>query len=183
MDCPFSVRLAFAALLATTSVADAQGLSSRPASVSLIVIVPPKPPSEDAFRDAVASRVLRRFGNTIEVAGVVGLGHHAPNRIDVRLATDRGAILPSDIKVFVKDALGAFVPLQADTVVGVAESGAVPMTIIPDVVFRLESKDGTALQHIDLPVAYRLIVGSGERATRWTYESVVRIRPDSSTTP
>jgi hypothetical protein len=152
-------------------VAVAQLTNARPASVSLTVVVPPRP---DVFVPVVAAQPLRvepAGVNAIDLETAITIGDRVPSRVEVSLGRGWSG---DATRLWVRNARGGLERLAADDRV-VAFDGMIAPATPPSVRFRVESNQRSSSPAFDLPVEYRVRVGTGDTVSTWTFTSSLRV--------
>jgi len=163
---------AIAFVVAAPDAVEAQAMSARPASVSLTVVVPPRPSDSGGLTIDERAKVVARSATAFDLEKMVGLVDRPTSRIEVR----RGAGWSVDApRVWVQNRRGDFEPLETkSTVVAIDAPGSLAR-FQSALRFRVEGN------HLDAslaaPVEYRITVGEGDQIAVWHFTSV--IRPDS----
>lgn len=148
----------------------AQVLSARPASISLTVVVPPRPESNDVVPAEGWVALLAVTRNAIDFETSVGLSSRIATRTEVRLAPRWGA---HSGRVWVRNRRGDLEPLTAGgpAVVVDAPNAASPLRV------RVEGSRALDASSLTIPLEYRMKVGAGDEFSVWTFSSLVRITP------
>jgi len=149
-----------------------QSLSTRPASVALTVVVPPRasPVAGGAVTDGSVT-VLGRTSTAVDLETMVGLGDHLTSRIEVRL----GAAWTTDsARVWVRSRNGTFEQLLSNTMIVALDAPLARSVVRSPLHFRVESARPLALPSLSIPVEYRLTVGTGDEIAVWTFPTVIR---------
>ena len=155
--------------LATPDVALGQSVSTRPASVALTVIVPPRVGSELTMTDRAT--ILRRTESTLDVQTLVGIANHPAARIEVRLGAGWST---ESTRVLVRGRSGGFEPLATDAAVVAASIPASRTDARSRLQFRVESE--RAMQSlVSIPVEYRVTVGAGDQIAVWTFPALLEV--------
>jgi hypothetical protein len=160
-----------ALVLGSPLAAVAQAPASRPAGVSLTVVVPARPPSLDAFATPTELTVVRRSPTVAELTPLVGLGARVASRVEVRLGS--GATGDS-LRVWVRTTSGVLERLTDLTSVVAVDVPAARAAARHAVTFVIESDRQIATEALALPLLYRLRTGSGEATTTWSYAAYLR---------
>ena len=152
-------------------VALAQLTSARPASVSLTVVVPPRPDATLPIVAAQPVNVVRMGANAIDLETSIVMGDRVPSRVEVSLGRGR----PADAtRVWVRNVRGELERLGTDDRI-VAFDQAVGAAALPSVRFHVESDQPFVAPAFDLPVEYRVRIGTGDAVSTWTFASSLRI--------
>ena len=149
----------------------AQLTSARPASVSLTVVVPPRP---DVLVPVVAAQpvnVVRVGATAIDLETSITMGDRVPTRVEVSLGRDWAS---DATRVWVKNARGEMVRLATHDRV-LAFDQAVGAAVSPSVRFHVESDRPFATPAFDVPVEYRVRIGTGDAVSTWTFASSLRV--------
>ena len=156
------------AMVAPTAVAG-QTLNARPASVSLTVVVPPRPESRVVTGDRAI--VIGQTASALDFQTVIGVADHRASRIEVRL----GAGWTSDsARVLVQNAFGEFERLGANTSV-IAVGTSSPSDARSVLRFRLERDHPVAMAAVAIPVEYRITVGQSDQIAIWSFPSLIQL--------
>src|SRR5687767_15451354 len=154
-------------------VAPAQLTSARPASVSLTVVVPPRPASGPvvATQPVKPVSVVRVGAHAVDLETSIMMGDRVPSRVEV----SRRRAWPSDAKrVWVRNTRGELERLAThDRVIAFDLSAG--SAALPAVRFHVESDGPFATAAFDVPVEYRVRLGTGDAVSTWTFESSLRV--------
>jgi len=161
--------LAVSLVLVTPEAVLGQSLSSRPASIALTVVVPPR---ELAELTNIEHATLHGSGDVArDVQAVIGIANRPASRIEVRLGADWAS---TSARVLVQNRAGDFEPLDSTRTV----AATVPATAVgarSRLRFRLESERPLAAT-VSIPIEYRVTVGEGDQIAIWTFPSVLQVR-------
>jgi hypothetical protein len=156
------------ALLATSpALLAAQGLRSAPASVSLVVVVPP--------RHAAPLREIRELQHrevgqgVTDVSAFVGFEGELISRVEVALA---GAAMPGVLALFGRDDEGELVPVEGRTRLGLVSDGIAGSRVDLRVVL-----DTARAVPVRVPLRYRVTLGRGEHARIVEYTDTLPVPP------
>lgn len=152
-------------------VALAQLTSARPVSVSLTVVVPPRPDVTVPIVAAQRVNVVRVGANAIDLEASILMGNRPPSRVEVSLG--RGSP-PDTTRVWTRNVRGELERLTTRDRV-IAFDRAAGGAGLPSVRFHVESDWPFAAPALDLPVEYRVRVGTGEAVSTWTFASSLRV--------
>jgi hypothetical protein len=160
--------LAVSLVLVTPEAVLGQSLSSRPASIALTVVVPPR---ELAEVMTIEHATLLGSGDaTRDVQAVIGIANRPASRIEVRLGADWAS---TSARVLVQNRAGEFEPLASATRTVVATLPATAVGARSRLRFRLESEPLAAI--VSIPIEYRVTVGEGDQIAIWTFPSVLQV--------
>jgi hypothetical protein len=160
--------LAASLILMTPHAVPAQAVSSRPASVALTVVVPPRGLGNLTSVDAA---VLHRTSSTLDLEAIIGVGHHPVSRIEVRLGA---ASVTDSTRVLVQSRSGEFQRLASDVPVTAAVAPVARDDARSRLRFRIESQQRpTSL--VSVPIEYRVTVGEGDQVAVWTFPAFLEI--------
>ena len=163
---------AIAFVVAAPDAIAAQAMSARPASVSLTVVVPPRPRDGNELAIDERATVVGRSATAFELEKLVGLVDRPTSRIEVR----RGAGWSVDApRVWVRNRRGEFESLDTGSSVVAIDAPGSLARIRSALRFRVESDRPDV--SLAVPVEYRITVGEGDQIAVWRFTSV--IRPDS----
>ena len=150
----------------------AQSANSRPASVGLTVVVPPRVTSDGAVPSEGMISLIGATPTVIDLEAIVGLANRPAARIEVRLAAGRDT---DSTRVWVQNRRGEFERLLRDASI-VAIDGprqlAAPRSSLR---FRVESSRPLAVSSLAIPVEYRLTIGGGDAFSVWSFPSLLRV--------
>jgi len=153
----------------------AQPVGSRPASVNLTVVVPPRPPSDGAVTSEGTASLIGASSTAVDLETNIGLVSRSAARIEVRLGASWSA---ESTSVWVQNPRGQFERLLRDTSVlavdGPLDSAAARSALR----FRVESGKPGSRASLLVPLEYRLTVGTGDEFSVWCFPSFLRV--DSS---
>ena len=168
----FVPSLASIALMcASPEVLAGQAPSARPASVALMVVVPPHAPPLSAMTDGSAT-VIGRTSTAVDVLTMVGLGDRPASRIEVRLAPAWDA---ESAHVWVRNRNGTFEQLMSNVTVVALDAPLARSSLAPSPLhFRVESGRRAVPSSLAIPVEYRLTVGAGDEIAVWTFPTLIR---------
>ena len=158
---------------ATAAPLRAQVPSSRPASVSLTVVVPSRAPSDGSVASEGTVALLGATSTTVDLETIVGLADRAAARIEVRLAPAASANLG---RVWVRRRHGDFAPLLSGGPAVIMDAPVTDTTAPLPLRLRVEPT-GSPDEAITIPLEYRVMVGSGDRFSVWSFPSVLRVEP------
>lgn len=147
----------------------AQTLSTKPASVSLTVVVPGHYPSAIAPVTDGGTRLVRRTTAAVDVDALLGAVDRLVSRIEVRLGAGWSA---DSGRVLVRDRAGEFQELDRDTTVVAGDAAVAGTSAIR---FRIEPTRAMSASRLAVPVEYRLTLGSGDQFAVWSFSSLVRL--------
>lgn len=159
---------AFAVCLPDAAVA--QATSARPASVSLIVVVPAPLPSAAPIVSGEAPSIVRRGPHAVEVATSIGIVGRPATRVEVSLGRARPADMPP---VWVSNSRGELERVTASGRVIALDRPVA--TTHPVIRFHVEAARPLPNASLDIPVEYRVRVGSGDQISTWTFASSLRL--------
>ena len=162
--------LAASLALVTPETIAGQSVSTRPASIALTVIVPPRAVASPATVERAA--VLRQSASALDVQAMVGVATGAASRIEVRLAA---AWRTDSTRVLVQNAKGEFEALGVDTPIIAATAPVSGEGSRSFVRFRLESERPLSAATVSVPIEYRITVGHGERITIWSFPAFLHV--------
>lgn len=146
-----------------------QSLSSRPASIALTVVVPPR---ELAELTTIEHTTLHGSGDAArDVQSVIGIANRPASRIEVRLGADWAS---TSARVLVQNRAGDFEPLASATRTVAATVPASAVGARSRLRFRLESERPLAAI-VSIPIEYRVTVGEGDQIAIWTFPSVLQV--------
>ena len=149
----------------------AQSVSSRPASVGLTVVVPPRPTDGGVTSEGTVS-LIGGTPTAIDLEAIVGLANRPATRIEVRLAASSDA---DSTQVWVQNQRGEFERMLRDASI-VAMDGRRPVaTPRSSLRFRVESSRPLAVSSLAIPVEYRLTIGGGDEFSVWSFPSLLRV--------
>ena len=161
--------LAVSLVLVTPEAVLGQSLSSRPASIALTVVVPPR---ELAEVMTIEHATLLGSGDaTRDVQAVIGIANRPASRIEVRLGADSAS---TSARVLVQNRAGEFEPLASATRTVVATLPATAVGARSRLRFRLESERPLAAI-VSIPIEYRVTIGEGDQIAIWTFPSVLQV--------
>jgi hypothetical protein len=168
--------LAVSLVLVTPEAVLGQSLSSRPASVALTVVVPPRelavPPRELAELTTIEHATLHGSGDAArDVQAVIGIANRPASRIEVRLGADWAS---TSARVLVQNRAGDFEPLASATRTVAATVPASAVGARSRLRFRLESERPLATI-VSIPIEYRVTIGEGDQIAIWTFPSVLQV--------
>jgi hypothetical protein len=168
----FAPSLASIALMcASPDVLAGQAPIARPASVALMVVVPPHAPPVGATTDGSAT-VIGRTSTAVDVQTMVGLGDRPASRIEVRLDPAWDA---ESARVWVRNRNGTFEQLMSNATVVALDAPLARSSLAPSPLhFRVESGRRAAPSSLAIPVEYRLTVGAGDKIAVWTFPTLIR---------
>jgi len=156
-------------VLITPEAALGQSLSSRPASIALTVVVPPRELAE--LTTIEHATLLGSRDAARDVQAVIGIANRPASRIEVRLGADWSS---TSARVLVQNPAGEFEPLASATTI---VAGTVPATTADArsrLRFRLESERPLAAI-ASIPIEYRVTVGEGDQIAIWTFAAVLPV--------
>ena len=167
---PLAPLLIIALVTLAPAAAAAQIASTRPASVSLTVVVPPRaslvPPAA-----VEPLSIVRQGANVIDVEASVAVAGASATRVEVSL----GPEWRTDARVWVRNSRGDLERLVANhrvvTVDRSVEVGATPPTV--RVVVECDALFSDA--GVGIPLEYRVRVPAGDAVATWTFVSVLRV--------
>lgn len=155
----------------TPGVALGQLTSARPASVSLTVVVPPRPDASVPILVAPLVNVVAVGANAIDLETSITMGERVASRVEV--SPGRG--WPADAtRVWVRNARGELERLATHGRV-IAFDQPAGASAVPSVRFRVESDQPFGTPALDLPVEYRVRIGTGDAVSTWTFASSLRV--------
>jgi hypothetical protein len=157
-------------MVASTTVAG-QTMSGRPASVSLTVVVPPRP--EGHLTTAERTTVVRQTASALDFQAMVGVADHLASRIEVRLGSGWTA---DSARVLVQNQHGVFEPLAVDAAIVAASAPASMADARSLLRFRLESNRPMATAAVAIPVEYRITVGHSDQIAVWSFPTLIQLR-------
>ena len=168
----FVPSLASIALMcASPEVLAGQAPSARPASVALMVVIPPHAPPLSAMTDG-STTVIGRTSTAVDVLTMVGLGDRPASRIEVRLAPAWDA---ESAHVWVRNRNGTFEQLMSNATVVALDAPLARSSLAPSPLhFRVESGRRAVPSSLAIPVEYRLTVGAGDEIAVWTFPTLIR---------
>lgn len=160
-----------ALILASPSILAGQGLSARPASVALTVVVPPHTsPTAGLIADGSAI-VVGRTSTAIDLETMVGLGDRPTSRIDVRLGT---AWDGDSARVWVRNHNGTFQQLLRNATVVAVDTPFALSVARSSLQFRVEPTRAVTRPSMAIPVEYRVTIGAGDQIAIWTYPMLIQ---------
>jgi hypothetical protein len=171
-----STRLALVPVLGASLVLVAPGsaagqvVSTRPASVTLTVVVPPRASSQ--LTTSGDATVVGRTNSVVDVQAAVGVVNRIASRIEVRLGAGWNA---ESTRVLVKNRRGEFEPLVAEVATVVATTPVSSADARSLLRFRLESGRSMAPAPLTVPVEYRITVGQGDQIAVWSFPAVLQV--------
>ena len=158
--------------LVSPEAAMGQLAGSRPASVALTVVVPPRATFDPSLTSEGRVSLIGATPHAIDLEAIVGVGNRPATRIEVRLAAGWNA---DSTQVWVQNRRGEFEPLRRESSF-VAIDGplhfAVPRSSLH---FRVESRRPLAVSALAIPLEYRLTIGGGDEFSVWSYPSLLRV--------
>ena len=161
--------LAASLVLVTSEAVLGQSVSSRPASIALTVVVPPRLPSAAATTDGAT--VLSRTDAALDLQAVVGIANWPSSRIAVRLGPGWSA---DSMRVLVQTQSGEFAPLGAANAVIAGATSPLDTDTGSRLRFRLEF-ERPAPVGLSIPIEYRVTVGQGDQIAIWTFASFLQV--------
>jgi hypothetical protein len=167
---PSVVAIAFVAT--APEAIEAQAMSARPASVSLTVVIPPRPSDANGFVLDERARVISRSATTLDLEKMIGLIDRPTSRIEVRRGADWTVDAP---RVWVQNRRGEFELLDSGAAVVAIDAPGSLARAQSALRFRVDADRPDA--SVAVPVEYRITVGEGDQIAVWRFTSV--IRPDS----
>lgn len=158
--------------LVSPEAATGQLAGSRPASVGLTVVVPPRTTFDPSFTSEGSVSLLGATPHAIDLEAIVGVANRPAARIEVRLAAGWDA---DSTQVWVQNRRGEFERLLREASI-VAIDGplhlAVPRSSLH---FRVESSRPLAVSALAIPLEYRLTIGGGDEFSVWSFPSLLRV--------
>ena len=152
-------------------VALAQLTSARPASVSLTVVVPPRLDATVPIVAAQPVSIVRVGANAIDLETSLVMRDRVPSRVEVSL----GRGWPGGAtRVWVRNVHGDLERLATHHRI-IAFDQAAGAAALPSVRFHVESDQPFATPAFDLPIEYRVRIGTGDTVSTWTFASSLRI--------
>lgn len=149
-----------------------QLISSRPASVGLMVVVPPRPQSEAGVVSEGNVSLLRTAVNAIDLETTVGLIDRPVTRVELRLGAAWSA---ESTDVWVQNSLGEFERLVRDDSIVALDARAMADRSSAPLRLRVESRAQRLASPMAIPLEYRLTVGSGDQFSVWSFSSLLRV--------
>ena len=152
-----------------------QLVSARPASISLTVVVPPRPSSDVGIATEGKASLVGATPTAIDLEAIVGLVNRPAARIEVRLGPNWNA---DSTRVWVRNRRGEFERLLRDASIVALDA---PQQLTParsPLHFRVESSQPIVVSALSIPLEYRVTVGSGDEFSVWSFASLLRL--DSS---
>ena len=166
-----SIVLSIALMCASPAALAGQASSARPASVALMVVVPPHTPVLSAMTDGSAT-VIGRTSTAVDVQTMVGLADRPTSRIEVRLDP---AWDGESARVWVRNHNGTFEQLMSNASVVALDTPLAQSSLAPSPLhFRVESGRRAVPPSLAIPVEYRVTVGAGDEIAVWTFPTVLR---------
>jgi hypothetical protein len=160
--------LVLAVLATSPSMLRAQGLRSAPASVSLIVVVPPRPAAPLRELRQVEQRMVGR--GVMEVSAFVGFVGEPVSRVDVARADAPTAGMH---ELLGRDAEGRMVRIDGRTRLALTPDESAGSRVELRVML-----DTTATAPAHIPLRYRVTLGRGERARVVEYTDTLSLSSD-----
>ena len=160
----FAPSLASIALMcASPEVLPGQAPSARPASVALMVVVPPHAPPLGAMTDG-STTVIGRTSTAVDLRTMVG--------IEVRLDPAWDA---ESARIWVRNRNGSFEQLMSNATVVALDAPLARSSLAPSPLhFRVVSSRRGVPSSLAIPVEYRLTVGAGDEIAVWTFPTLIR---------
>jgi hypothetical protein len=160
--------LALAVMTTSPPLLRAQGLRSPAASVSLVVVVPPRPAAPLRELRQVEQRVVGR--GVMEVSAFVGFVGEPVSRVDVARAD---APTTGMHELLGRDADGRMVRIDGRTRLALTTEDSAGSRVALRVVL-----DTTATAPAHIPLRYRVTLGRGERARVVEYTDTLSLALD-----
>jgi hypothetical protein len=161
------VSFSLAVLVSSPAALRAQGLRSAPASVSLVVVVPPRPSAPLRELRQFEQRVVDR--GVLDLSAFVGFIGEPVSRVDVALV-DRAT--DGMHELLGRDLDGRLVRINGRTRLALIPEGAAGSRVALRVVL-----DTTTSAPVHIPLRYRVTLGRGERARIVEYSDTLPITP------
>jgi hypothetical protein len=159
-----------ALILAAPGALAGQSPSSRPASVSLTVVVPAQAPPAGSLTADARTVVTARTPTAIDLETMVGLADRPASRIEVRL----GSAWDTDsARVWLRNRNGTFEQLLRDAPIVAVDAPLALAAHVP-LHFRIEPTRPPTFSSVAIPVEYRLTIGAGDRIAVWSYPALIR---------
>jgi hypothetical protein len=151
------------------------GQLSRPVSVALTVVVPPRPASDPTITTEGRVSLVGATPTAVDLETSVGLANRRAARIEIRLGANWNA---DSTSIWVRNRRGEFERLLRDaSIVALDAPGQVTSARSP-LHFRIESSRPLVVSSLAVPLEYRVTVGGGDEFSVWSFASLLRV--DSS---
>lgn len=155
--------------LASPSVVSGQ--LSRPASVALTMIVPPRPSADPITTEGTVS-LVGVTPTAVDLETSVGLANHPAARIEVRLGANWTA---DSTSVWVQNRRGEFERVLRDTSIVALDAPRLATGARTPLLFRVESSRPLVVSSLAVPLEYRVTVGRGDQFSVWSFSTLLRV--------
>jgi hypothetical protein len=149
-----------------------QLVRSRPASVALTVVVPPRSAFDAGVTSEEKVSLIGISPSAIDLEAIVGLANRSATRIEVRLARNWDT---DSTQVWVQNRHGQFERLLRDASIVALDGPRHLATPRASLHFRVESSQPLAVSSLAIPLEYRLTVGGGDEFSVWSFPALLRV--------
>ena len=148
------------------------GQLTRPASVALTVVVPPRPASDAIITTDGRVSLVRATPTAVDLETSVGLPNRRASRIEVRLGANWNA---DSTSIWVRNRRGEFERLLRDAGIVALDAPQQPTSTRSPLHFRIESSRPLEVSSLAVPLEYRVTVGGGDEFSVWSFASLLRV--------